>query len=377
MSIRVGGQWPARAAMLAGLAFMLWGETTHKGAAGLHGAHLRISVALAVSSAAWLGWAVLGPRGHSPALRAMIAATGLAGSVLLVLHPQPAVYWFTFWACVDAATMFPRREGVALAGGCCGVLVTGYALGCGDALATFAAVTFVAYLVGRNRRLHVDRAEQARLLAAQTRQAGEERARAAVLAERGRIARELHDVLGHSLSALALRLEAADAVLELTGDHEEARRHVGRARALARSGQEEAIAAVRTLREGEVDLPEMINGLVETFRQDTGASVRCVLSGTARPLPAEPALAVYRAVQEALTNAGKHAPGADVEVRVDYVRDELTVEVTNGPGLVPAAAAPGGGYGLTAMRERVRLAGGTVTSGSTEAGWRVRARIGL
>ncbi|MEV5753000.1 sensor histidine kinase [Actinoallomurus sp. NPDC052308] len=330
-----------------------------------------------MSSAAWLGWAVLGPRGHSPALRATIAATGLAGSVLLVLHPQPAVYWFTFWACMDAATVFPRREGVALAGGCCGVLVTGYALGRGDALATFAAVTFVAYLVGRNRRLHVDRAEQARLLAEQTRQAGEERARAAVLAERGRIARELHDVLGHSLSALALRLEAADAVLELTGDREEARRHVGRARALARSGQEEAIAAVRTLREGEVELQEMINGLVAAFRQDTGASVRCDVTGTARPLPAESALAVYRAVQEALTNAGKHAPGADVEVRVDYTSDELAVEVTNGPGRVPAATAPGGGYGLTAMRERVRLAGGTVTSGSTEAGWRVRARIGL
>lgn len=375
--VRLSGQWPTRAAMLAGLAFMVWGETTHKGAAGLHGAHLRISIALALASAAWLGWAALGPRGDSAALRAVIACTGLTGSALLFLHPQPAVYWFTFWSCVDAGTVFPRREGGALIGVCCGVLVTGYLLGRGDALATFAAVTFVAFLVGRNHRLHVGRAEQARLLAEQTALASEGQARAATLAERGRVARELHDVLGHSLSALSLQLEAADAALELTGDGDQARRHLARARALARSGQEEAVAAVRTLREGDVAVHEMTAGLVEAFRQDTRSRVEWTVTGTPRPLPAEPALAVYRTVQEALTNAGKHAPGADVRVTLDFGHAALAVEVTNGPSLVSVVPSVGGGYGLAAMRERVRLVGGTITSGSTGRGWRVRARIGL
>jgi signal transduction histidine kinase len=366
--------------MLAGLAFIVWGETTHKGAAGLHGAHLWTSIALAAASAGWLAWAAIGPRGDSPALRAAIAGTGLAGSALLFVHPQPAVYWFTFWACVDAGTVFPRREGAALAGGCCGILVAGHLLGRGDALAAFAAVTFVAYLVGRNHRLHIDRAEQARLLAEQTALASERQARAATLAERGRIARELHDVLGHSLSALSVRLEAADAALEFTDDRDQARRHLARAQALARSGQEEAIAAVRTLGEGEVAVQELIEGLVDAFRQDTGASVEWSLAGDARPLPADSALAIYRTVQEAFTNARKHAPGADIRVSLDYLDDALVVEVINGPSPEPepehAGVTVGGGYGLTAMRERVRLAGGTVISESTESGWRVRARVG-
>ncbi|WP_345441984.1 histidine kinase [Actinoallomurus vinaceus] len=373
---RLSGQWPVRAAMLAGLAFMVWGETTHRGAAGLHGTQLRTSIALTLASAAWFAWAVIGPRGNGPALRAAIACTGLAGSALLFVHPQPAVYWFTFWACIDAGTMFPRREGAMLMGGCCGVLLTGYLLGHGDALATFAAVTFVAYLVGRNHRLHTDRAEQARLLAEQTVLASERQAQAATLAERGRIARELHDVLGHSLTALSLQLEAADAALEFADDRDQARRHLARARTLTRSGQEEAVAAVRTLGEGEVAVQELIEGLVEAFRHDTGVSVEWSLRGDARPLPADSALAIYRTVQESLTNARKHAPGADVRVSLHYLDDGLAVEVTNGPARTRGADTVDGGYGLSAMRERVRLAGGTVTSGSTEDGWRVRARVG-
>jgi len=352
--------------MSAGLLFMLWGETAHPGAAGLHGTGLQTSIALAIASVSWAAWTFVGPRGESRALLVLTALTGLAGSVLLVVHPALAVFWFTFWACVGAGANFPQWTGAAVMTGCCGILLAGYLDHRGDPLASFAAVTFVAYLLGRNRRLYVGMAQQAVL-------AADERERAATLTERGRIARELHDVLGHSLTSLSLQVEAASAALETTGDVERALSHLDRAGKLVRTGQEEAAAAVRTLREGDVAVQAMVEGLVDAFHR-TGRQATLTVAGAPRALPAAPGLAVYRLVQEALTNAAKHAPSTPVAVHLSFTGDALGVSVVN-DACAGAATPVSGGQGLAGMRERITAVGGTLTVGRVGAGWRVQAQV--
>src|SRR4051812_39290639 len=263
---------PWRAAMVAGLAFVLWGEIAHPGIVGMHGTRLATAIALALSAAGWLGWAAAGPRGNSPLLTGFVCWTGLAGSVLLFVHPATAACWFMVFACVDAGAALPARVGMPLAGICGGILLTGYLLHRGDALATFAAVSFVAYVLGTNRRAA---------------------ARAAMLAERGRIAAELHDILSHSLTALSLHVEAASAALETTADRDSALVHLAKAARLARSGQEETVAAVRTLRSGAVGVHELITSLMDSSGLTTNLTVR----GKPRPLSAATGMAVYRLLQ--------------------------------------------------------------------------------
>ncbi|MBP2705044.1 hypothetical protein JOL79_14605 [Microbispora sp. RL4-1S] len=363
----VRGTWGLRAVMSAGLALILWGEIARPGAAGLHSAGPGVSAALVVASASWVAVTFVGPRGGSRTLLILVLATGLAGSVLLVLHPTLAVFWFTFWACVGAGADFPPRAGATVVIGSCCILLVGYLEHRGNALAGYAAVAFVAYLLGRNRKLYVDMARQAL-------RAADDRERAAALAERARIARELHDVLAHSLTSLSLQVEAASAALETTGDLQRALSHLEQAGRLVRGGQEEAIAAVRALREGDVAAQAMVERLVDAFRE-TGGQVTLRVTGLVPPLPAPHGLAVYRLVQEALTNAAKHAPGAPVDVHFSFTDDGLAVSVTN--DAVAAAATPvSGGNGLVGMRERIAAVGGTLTVGRVGAQWRVHARVG-
>ncbi|MFR9780601.1 sensor histidine kinase [Micromonospora sp. MS34] len=334
--------------MAAGLAFIIWGETAHPGIVGLHGARLATSIALAVAAVGWVGWAVAGPRGTSRPLAVFVCWTGLAGSVLLFVHPAPAVCWFTVFACVDAGAALPATVGVPLVGMCCAILLGGYLSGRGDALATFAAVAFVAYVVGSNRRAA---------------------ARAAMFAERGRIATELHDILGHSLTALSLQVEAASAALETTGDTDLALARLTKAARLTRSGQEEIVAAVRTLRHGTVGVHELIKQLIDASGLPADLTVR----GRPRPLSATTGMAVYRLVQEALTNAGKHAPGTEAAVTLSYEPQTLTVTVANPTVARPEAIS--GGQGLHVMRERIRQVGGTLVTGATGNRWQIEGRV--
>ncbi|MFE9689629.1 sensor histidine kinase [Micromonospora sp. NPDC005806] len=341
-------QGQLRAAMAAGLAFILWGEIAHSGILGLHGIQLATAIALAAAATGWIGWAVTGPRGTSVPLTVFVCWTGVAGSALLFVHPAPAVCWFTLWACVDAGAAQPARIGLPLAGVCCGILLAGYLLHRGDLLATLAAVAFVAYIVGRNRRDH---------------------ARAAMLAERGRIAAELHDILGHSLTALSLHVQAASAALETIGDRDHALLQLAKAARLARSGQEETVAAVRTLRDGAVGVHELFKNLIDS----SGLTADLAVHGKPRPLSPTTGMAVYRLLQEALTNAGKHAPGTDAAVTLSYEADTLTVTVHN--KTVTGTDPVSGGHGLRAMRERITQVGGTLTTGAVGGHWHVEARV--
>jgi signal transduction histidine kinase len=334
--------------MAAGLAFIIWGETAHPGIVGPHGIRLVTAIALAVAAVGWIGWAVAGPTAVSPLTTVFVCWTGLAGSVLLYAHPATAVCWFTIFACFDAGANLRPRVGVPLVIVCCGVLVAGYGAHRGDALATFAAATFVVYVLGSNRR---------------------QAARSAMFSERARIATELHDILGHSLTALSLQVQAATAALESTDGRDRALTHLRKAARLARSGQEETMAAVRTLRDGAVGVHDLIGSLID----ESGLPADLTVHGSPRPLPATTGMAVYRVLQEALTNAGKHAPGNDAAVTLSYEPKTVTVTVANLTGA--ATDAVSGGQGLRAMRERVTGVGGVLATEVDGDTWRVEARV--
>jgi signal transduction histidine kinase len=199
-----------------------------------------------------------------------------------------------------------------------------------------------------------------------------------VLAERSHIAREIHDILAHSLSAQLVHLEGA-RLLIVGGRTEEALERVERARGLARSGLEETRRALATLRGDIPPMDEVLRELAEEHR--TLADARCVvhISGEPAELPPKAGLAVIRTAQEALTNVRKHAPGADVTIDLGYAGGWCELKVTDSgrTGEPGSLAASGGGYGLVGMRERAELIGGTLDAGPAEKGFRVLLRVPL
>ncbi|MEV0232360.1 histidine kinase [Nonomuraea sp. NPDC050786] len=197
-------------------------------------------------------------------------------------------------------------------------------------------------------------------------------AREAVLAERARIAREIHDILAHSLSAQLVHLEGAKLLLRAERSAEALER-VTHARDLAKSGLEEARRAVAALREDPPALPEALRTLAEDFESTTHHPCTLRVSGPERRLPPETELALVRTAQEALTNVRRHAPGSPATVELEFGPPWCELRVTN-----PASAekgSPGGGYGLVGMRERAELLGGTLSAGEHDGGFLVHLKV--
>jgi signal transduction histidine kinase len=207
----------------------------------------------------------------------------------------------------------------------------------------------------------------------------EEKARAAVAAERERIARELHDVVAHSLSVMVVQAQAADRVLE--GEQASAREALASVHATGRQALVEMRRLVGLLRqrEGHDLAPQpglgRLDDLVDQMR-DAGLPVELTIEGDRRPLAPGVDLSAYRIVQEALTNALKHAGAATARVAVRFRTDEVELEVVD-DGRGPGGANGGrGGHGLVGMGERVALYGGTLDLGPVDGrGFRVRARL--
>ncbi|HET9168085.1 MAG TPA: sensor histidine kinase [Actinospica sp.] len=223
------------------------------------------------------------------------------------------------------------------------------------------------YGLGVGRRSYILRAESAEKLVLETERANHEQAHAAALAERSRIAREIHDVLAHSLAALTVQLEAADALLESgsEGGVERAHAYVQKSRRIAREGLVETRRAIAALREDAPPLPELLYGLADAYRGDTGAEADVEIEGLTRPMQADAGLTVYRAAQESLTNVRKHAPGAAVRLKLRYGDEEVVLTVANGAptGEPGPLAESGGGYGLAGLKERAELIGGSLEAG--------------
>ena len=335
--------------------------------------------ALAVlANAGALVW--LSGRPRSPSLQtAALALMASAGGLLAALQHGSAALAFPGVAVAVAVADGPVIEGLAISSLALVALESGVlwaGLGAGAALG-YPAILLGAALIGLTRRQYVAQGRAAEALVAQTRQTEAASRRAAALDERTRIAREIHDVLAHALGGLTVQLEAAELVLAERGDVEGALERIRSCRHTAREGLEEARRAVAALRSDPLPLAESLTGLLESHRQQ-GDLGELVLEGTPRALSPEVTLALMRTVQEALTNARRHAPGSAVSVRLIYEASTTRVIVTNNAtARAPASvgAAPTGGYGLAGMRERLELAGGHLTAGPGPGGWTVRAEV--
>jgi signal transduction histidine kinase len=268
--------------------------------------------------------------------------------------------------------------GLVLAWGVVAVVVYRDPLGNADgviaASVIFGIVWTIAFAVGRK----FQEADEARERAARAEREREERALAAVTEERARIARELHDVVGHSVSVMTVQASAvrrllrpeqqkereALLVVEQTGREAlaEMRRMVG---VLRRPEEAPALAPQPSL--------QYVDKLVEQARE-AGLPVELRVEGDPLPLPAGIDLTAYRLVQEGLTNALKHARAERAQVLVRYGAGDIEITVSdNGQGV---SRGDGGGHGLVGMRERVTVYGGELEAGpQTEGGYRLRARL--
>jgi signal transduction histidine kinase len=203
--------------------------------------------------------------------------------------------------------------------------------------------------------------------------------RQAVLEERSRIARELHDVVAHHMSMIAIQAEAAP--LKIPDLPPAAQETLTAIRGAAREALAETRRVVGLLRNGD-ELPERVpqpglarlDELVEAGRQ-SGLSVEPMVVGVPRPLAVGVDLSAYRIVQEALSNAARYAPGARVCIAVHYGGQRLRVSVTDDGSSPPPAVQGGGGHGLVGMRERVAMLGGTLSAGAHQGGFAVVADL--
>jgi signal transduction histidine kinase len=202
-------------------------------------------------------------------------------------------------------------------------------------------------------------------------------ARAAGLAERQQLAREMHDVLAHSLSGLMLQIEGARMLAAENPGDPRLPAVIERAHHLGKSGLEEARRAIGMLRDDELPGPERLAGLAAQFQEISGVPCQFTVSGQAYELPSEAGLAVYRVAQEALTNITRHACPEWVEVHLGYepCGTRLTVENFAANRETPYVTSGGAGYGLSGMRERAELLGGELTTATTRGGFRVELRV--
>ena len=207
-----------------------------------------------------------------------------------------------------------------------------------------------------------------------------ELARAAVAEERARIATELHDVVAHSVSIIAVQAGAAEQLLDSRPDA--AREHLAAVRRTAREAMTEMRRVLSVLRGDDATyapqpglsrLPDLIDEVTAA-----GVPVKLAEEGERPELPAGIDLVAFRVIQESLTNVRKHAAGAAAQVAVRYGAKELDVEITNDAGQAQAAINGGDGHGIFGMRERVRLFGGRFEAGElADGGFRIHARIPL
>lgn len=192
----------------------------------------------------------------------------------------------------------------------------------------------------------------------------------AALDERARLAREMHDVLAHTLSALSLQLEAARLLAEQRGCDQGVVTALERTSGLAKEGLGEARRAVGSLRGETLPGPDLLPQLASEFERDTGVHCQLRIEGEPVELSADARLALYRVAQEALTNVRKHADPSRVSITLRSTADSVELVVEN-EGAPVTARLPGGGHGLSGMRERAELLNGTLHAGPTARGFKI------
>jgi signal transduction histidine kinase len=315
-----------------------------------------------------------------------LVGTGLCGA---------AVDWWSdggfvvgYLALVGLALRTPRRIAIPAAAPVVGTIAVVEASDSPTPAATILSVlvgfgflfitsAFAAVSRDARRRAEVLLAQEAALRAQETAtiQAREE---AAALAERSRLARELHDVLAYSLAALSAQLEGARLTAIGAGAGAKLVGQITAAHRLTRIGVLNARRALLMLREEDIPGTAGLPDLVSQSATAAGLPIAFQEEGTPRPLQREAGLMVYRTVQEALTNVAKHAgQGAQAVVRLTWAANELVVAVSDSGGNGADAGLPASGFGLTGMAERAALHGGQLDAGRSDHGFTVRLRLPL
>jgi signal transduction histidine kinase len=325
-------------------------------------------------------------RRSRPVAATVVGSAGLAFQTLLGEAPAVAGFAAILILTYSVAQYADRRRDavLGLVAVLAGIEVYPFVaddVNVGDEVANLA-IPVLVWVFARLAKERLDRAVRAERAAqaARERAREEELARAGALAaERRRIAREMHDVVGHGVTLMLLHADAAQATL--------AGREPATAQALdvvlsaGRTALEDLHRMLRVLREGGADEVDeepgtvsRLDGVVEAAR-GAGLDVALEVDGPPRPLPAAVEATAYRIVQESITNALKHAPAARVRVQLRYGEQSLEIDVTDDGGGAPATADRGGGFGLAGMRERVALFDGRVSAGPRDdgPGWRTRA----
>ncbi|GGR13149.1 sensor histidine kinase [Streptomyces roseolus] len=216
------------------------------------------------------------------------------------------------------------------------------------------------------------RRQAAREVTAQQTVTAVERSKRTLLEERTTIARELHDVVAHHMSVVAIQAEAAPYRVENPPPELEQAFRTIRENAVAALTELRRILGVVRAEDYEApDAPQPtladLHGLVANVRE-AGLDVSMAVTGAVRELPQGVELSAYRIVQEALSNVLRHAPGADAKVEVSHVLGGLGLRIANGPARGLVKPSPGAGHGITGMRERVTMLGGEMTDGPTDDG---------
>jgi signal transduction histidine kinase len=351
---------------------------------------IAVAAFTAVITVGALGFTPVHP---SPLITAAGAAAAVGAATLLVLRQRPAlpyaaaatagiaaladgqssnIAWFAVCLLAGACVLASRREGLAFWAGTMILFVAEWLWGRPDPGwgAWLAGVTLTA---GFSLLIRHDRH-----LLAQLRQAQAGLAEQARTQERNHIARELHDIIGHTLTVSLLHVQSARLAVE--HDPSDAARALAEAERLGRECLAEVRMTVGMLRQdgdhpdaGIAPLPGMdsLPALVGRFRS-AGADVTLTVEGEAGGLPATTGLAVHRILQEVLTNAVKHAPGAPTVIRLAIGGGTVTLTADS-------AAEPGTGTGLgmISMRERAESVGGSCQAGPGGHGWLVRVTLPL
>jgi signal transduction histidine kinase len=377
---------------LVGLLFVVYIIARKPPSIGWHGASLGLTIALAgfvIGMAGCRHVLIVNPALPLRLRVPFLAVLLVSSAVLVWLQPEgPAVVGFLAGlVMIWMARAIPNRLGaVLLSAVCLGMLLAATLTSNEHAHSRWLGITVsvvplvVFFMVGSlfawNRRMSIQ-TEDLLLKLEQTRDA---ELRAAALAERQRLARDMHDVLAHTLSGLTLQLEGARLMAQLGGD-EKVAGAVDRAHQLAKSGLAEARQAISMLRGDELPGPDRLADLADAFAADTGIPCQFTARGMVMELRPEVKLALYRVTQEALTNIRKHAHPDRVRVTLEYLGGDVDLAIQDfGAALlvVPGKAVGyAGGYGLAGMRERAELLGGTLTAGPTDDGFRVELRVAV
>ncbi|MFG1651532.1 sensor histidine kinase [Micromonospora sp. NPDC049275] len=359
------------------LAWFVWAAATAEPGFGLTGRRLIVVLATAVFVVGVFGRNSATDLPIRPAYVVFVGAMLVSSVALVVVQPGGPASVAVLVAVLCAATgLMPVRVAVPVLIAAFVVLemvasITGQDFGFLAVLAGFAVLFGLMYLAFR---LAEAQRETKRLLAEL--EAGQVAlAEAAGLAERQRLAREMHDVLAHSLSGLSLQLEGARMLIAEDPSDPRLPAVVDRAHHLARSGLQEARRAIGMLRDDDLPGPDRLAALAEQFTRDQAVPCDFVVSGEPRPLESEARLALYRVAQEAMTNVTRHASPARVSLRLSYESTVTRLVVEDFAARPPVVPDETDGYGLTGMRERAELLGGTLRAGATDKGFRVELAV--